>query len=765
MNTWKDLLSNQIDPKLAQDIDVFETQIELKKQGKVEDKLFAETRLRRGAYGQRYDNGQRHDGIAAQTLTFPSKEITKGPETMWDAPGMLRIKIPYGGLSADQMDILADLAEEYSDSISHITTRQDIQLHYIHIDDTPTIMRRLASVGITTQEACGNSVRNVTACPIAGICREQVFDVTPYAKACSQFLLGHPDAQDFGRKVKPAFSGCAGNACGLVSIHDLGFIARTRLENGVVERGFEMYVGGGLGAVPYPAKLFDSFVSETEILPLSQAICRVFGRLGEKKNRSRARLKFLVDQLGIEEFRRLVQEERKILTHDPAWTEYLNTISDYEDHPLKPSTIDPIDSKNDPDFEAWRATNVYVQRQPGYIAATVTLPLGDISSYQLRQLAAISRRYIGDQVRATVDQNLILRWVNEADLANLYKDLKALNLGAPGAGTIVDVTACPGTDTCKLGIASSRGLASELYARLAAKSQEFNGAIRGLHIKISGCFNSCAQHHLADLGFYGVSRKVKGITVPHFRVVLGGQWENNGGSYGLTIGAVPSRNIPEFITRITDQYLKERQKEESFLDYTQRIGKKALKVLVDEVAVVPSYEEDSSYYSDWHDPREFSISDIGRGECAGEVVSRADFDLQSAERIYFEAQLKFDDSEFKAADEKAFAAMLEAAKGLIRTQNLDITDDPDAIVEQFRKRFYDTGLIQDKYAGGKFAQYIFQRHADKNRQFTQEGARHLIEEAQLFLEAVYACHSRLLEQPVAPLGLLGAAGTTPQLRL
>jgi len=765
MNTWKDLLSNQIDPKLAQDIDVFETQIELKKQGKVEDKLFAETRLRRGAYGQRYDNGQRHDGIAAQTLTFPSKEITKGPETMWDAPGMLRIKIPYGGLSADQMDILADLAEEYSDSISHITTRQDIQLHYIHIDDTPTIMRRLASVGITTQEACGNSVRNVTACPIAGICREQVFDVTPYAKACSQFLLGHPDAQDFGRKVKPAFSGCAGNACGLVSIHDLGFIARTRLENGVVERGFEMYVGGGLGAVPYPAKLFDSFVSETEILPLSQAICRVFGRLGEKKNRSRARLKFLVDQLGIEEFRRLVQEERKILTHDPAWTEYLNTISDYEDHPLKPSTIDPIDSKNDPDFEAWRATNVYVQRQPGYIAATVTLPLGDISSYQLRQLAAISRRYIGDQVRATVDQNLILRWINEADLANLYKDLKALNLGAPGAGTIVDVTACPGTDTCKLGIASSRGLASELYARLAAKSQEFNGAIRGLHIKISGCFNSCAQHHLADLGFYGVSRKVKGITVPHFRVVLGGQWENNGGSYGLTIGAVPSRNIPEFITRITDQYLKERQKEESFLDYTQRIGKKALKVLVDEVAVVPSYEEDSSYYSDWHDPREFSISDIGRGECAGEVVSRADFDLQSAERIYFEAQLKFDDSEFKAADEKAFAAMLEAAKGLIRTQNLDITDDPDAIVEQFRKRFYDTGLIQDKYAGGKFAQYIFQRHADKNRQFTQEGARHLIEEAQLFLEAVYACHSRLLEQPVAPLGLLGAAGTTPQLRL
>ena len=765
MNTWKDLLSERIDPKLAQEIEIFETQIALKRQGKVEDKLFAETRLRRGAYGQRYDNGQRHDGIAPQTLAFPSKQITKGPETMWDAPGMLRIKIPYGGLTADQMDVLADVAEEYSDAINHITTRQDIQLHYIHIEDTPTIMRRLASVGITTREACGNTVRNVTACPIAGVCRDQTFDVTPYAKACSEFLLGHPDAQDFGRKLKPAFSGCADNACGLVNIHDLGFIARTRQQNGVVEHGFEMYVGGGLGTVPYPAKLFDAFVPDTEILPLSQTICRVFSRLGEKRNRNRARLKFLVDQLGIEEFRRLVLEERKVLPHDPTWTDYLKAIPDYEEHPLKPSNGGSIGTTNDPDFEAWRATNVYVQRQAGYVAATVTLPLGDISSYQFRQLAAISRHYVGDHVRATVDQNLIFRWVSEADLADLYQDLKALGLGAPGAGTIVDVTACPGTDTCKLGIASSRGLASELYARLAAKSQEFDGAIRGLHIKISGCFNSCAQHHLGDLGFYGVGRKVKGITVPHFRVVLGGQWEHNGGSLGLTIGAVPSRRIPDFITLITDRYLKERLKEESFLDYTQRIGKTALKALVDEMAVVPSYEEDSSFYSDWHDPREFSITDIGRGECAGEVVSRADFDLQAAERIYFESQLSFDDGEYQAADEKAFAAMLEAAKGLIRTQNLDITDDPDAIIEQFRIRFYDTGLIQDKYAGGKFAQYLFQRYADKDRPFTQESARHLIEEAQLFLEAVYACHSRLLEQPAAPLGLLGAAGAPPQLRI
>src|SRR6266568_4095645 len=279
---WKQKLAEQIPEHLAREIDIFETEITLRKQGKLEERLFAETRLRRGAYGQRYDNGQRSDGQKVQKLNFPSGDLTKGPVTMWDAPGMQRIKIPGGGLNAEQLEVMAELAEEYSDGIAHVTTRQDFQLHYIQIDDTPSLMRRLAAAGITTREACGNSVRNVTACPYAGVCQDETFDVTPYSKALSKFLLGHPDCQNFGRKFKPAFSGCAQHACALASMHDLGLIAVKRIENGQEVRGFEMSVGGGLGTVPYQSKLFDPFVPPGELLPLAQAIARVFAKYGEK---------------------------------------------------------------------------------------------------------------------------------------------------------------------------------------------------------------------------------------------------------------------------------------------------------------------------------------------------------------------------------------------------------------------------------------------------------------------------------------------------
>src|SRR5437660_12609141 len=256
---WKEKLAGQMPETLAREIDAFETDITLRKQGELDERLFAETRLRRGAYGQRYDDSQRSDGQKTQRLNFPSGDLTKGPNTMWDAPGMQRIKMPAGGLNAAQLETMAELAEEYSDGIAHVTTRQDFQLHYVNIDDTPSLMRRLAAASITTREACGNSVRNVTACPYAGVCQDEAFDVTPYSRALAKFLLGHPDCQNFGRKFKPAFSGCAQHACGLTSMHDLGLIAVQGTER---ERkiGFEMYVGGGLGAVPYQAKLFDPFV-------------------------------------------------------------------------------------------------------------------------------------------------------------------------------------------------------------------------------------------------------------------------------------------------------------------------------------------------------------------------------------------------------------------------------------------------------------------------------------------------------------------------
>ena len=300
--SWKQVLSGKIREDWAREIDIYETQIELRKKGKLEEKIFAETRLRRGVYGQRYDNGQRHDGENSQTLTYPCGELTKGPMTVWDAPGMQRIKLPMGRVTADQLDVLCDLAEEYSDQILHVTTRQDIQLHFVHIEDTPDLMRRLAAVGITTREACGNSVRNTTSCPYSGVCNTEAFDTTPYAHALTFFLLGHDDTQDFGRKFKIAFSGCKDNACGLTNFHDLGCIAKLREVNGKPERGFEYYVGGGLGSVPQSAQLFDEFLPESELLPMTQAICRVFARLGEKENRARARIKFLLKSLAWRNF-------------------------------------------------------------------------------------------------------------------------------------------------------------------------------------------------------------------------------------------------------------------------------------------------------------------------------------------------------------------------------------------------------------------------------------------------------------------------------
>src|SRR3984893_17296573 len=607
---WAEQLSGKMPEPLAREIDIFETEIALRKQSKIDERLFAETRLRRGIYGQRYDNGQRHDGRKVQEITYPSGELTKGPNTMWDAPGMQRIKIPGGGLNAKQLEALADLAEEYSDGIAHVTTRQDFQLHYIQIDDTPSLMRRLAAASITTREACGNSVRNVTACPYAGVCQDEAFDVTPYSQALAKFLLGHPDCQNFGRKFKPAFSGCAQHACGLTSLHDLGLIAVKRAVNGTEQRGFEVYVGGGLGAVPYQAKLFDAFIPPEELLPLAQAIARVFARLGEKKNRSRARIKFLIQDLGIEKFRELVLEERKTLPPDPRWTEYIESATAAFEAPLKPAGKPPL--LGSAEFQRWLKTNIRPQKQGGYAVVTIALPLGDITADQLRALADIARQFTKETMRTTVEQNIVLRWISQDDLAAVWQALRAAGLGGPSAATILDIVTCPGTDTCKLGISSSRGLAAELRKKLAEKNAQLDEVVQHLYIKISGWFNSCGQHHVSDLGFYGVSRKMAGYAVPHFQVVLGGEWNNNGGSYGMPVMAVPSKHIPEVVPRLVDRYSVGRKNGEVLKNSSRRWGKPKLKNLLEDRARPPADPTDRTIFTDWGDPREYSLEDMGR---------------------------------------------------------------------------------------------------------------------------------------------------------
>jgi sulfite reductase (ferredoxin) len=612
-------------------------------------------------------------------------------------------------------------------------------------------MRRLAAVGITTREACGNSVRNVTACPRSGVCGTEAFDVSPYAQALMTFLLGHPDVQDFGRKVKPAFSGCEGEACGLVQMHDFGYVAR--VQNG--KRGFKFVVGGGLGAVPHQAKVLSEFVPEEELLPLTQAASRVFARLGEKKNRGRARLKFLVAKIGIDGLRTLVEEERETLPHDDRWTAFLKDMPHTHGEPVR---ISKATASGDlPDgYSEWAQSNLYAQRQEGYTLVHINLPLGDLTSDQARALADIARKYIGENMRTTVEQNMVMRFVSNTDLPNLYADLALAELAAPGAGTIVDVTSCPGTDTCKLGISASRGLAGEIRNCLAAKSVGLPEAIKNLRIKISGCFNSCGQHHVADIGFYGNSRKVARKTVPHFQVILGGQWTDNAGSYGLAMGSVPSKLVPQTIEALTEAFAQGREKTERFQEWIVRIGKRSVREIIKPFMAVPAYEDDASCYTDWGDAREFTVGDLGVGECAGEMVSLFGIEVVKAESQAFEAQIALDEGDFDEAEDLAYRAMLSAARALVRTEQIDVTEEPDNIVNEFKTRFFDTERFFDKYARGKFGQYLLARHAGSVSDITRDQAAQRVEESLLFIEASHACEARLAATAGnADLGKLG----------
>jgi sulfite reductase (ferredoxin) len=368
--------------------------------------------------------------------------------------------------------------------------------------------------------------------------------------------------------------------------------------------------------------------------------------------------------------------------------------------------------------------------------------LGDLSSDQTRKLADLVHRYASDHARTTVDQNIVLRWVPHGKVPALYQELKNLGLGAPGAGTILDVVSCPGTDTCKLGIASSRGLAGELRRRFAAQSHTFPDVVRKLHIKVSGCFNSCGQHHIADIGFYGNSRNVGGYTVPHFQVMIGGQWTENAKSYGLAIGSIPSRRIPDVINRLTDRFVKERQGEESFQAFCRRLGKKELKAMIDDLAKVPPHTVDASFYSDWGDPREFTIGDMGTGECAGEIVSLTEFGFTSAESDAFEAQLLLDEEQYQKADERAYGAMLTAAKTLVQLQLPDPPADPDTIVREFRARFVEPKIFWDTYHHGQFANYLFNRHDSPDTRYTKDTAHKIVEEANLFIDAAHKAYAK-----------------------
>jgi sulfite reductase (ferredoxin) len=690
---------------MRKEIDVFETELHRFQSGEVPEKVFTEFRLRHGAYGQRQERVQ-----------------------------MQRIKIPMGMLSLDQLVSLADISEEYAVGVLHITTRQDIQCHFIDINDCPNMFRRLAETGITTKEACGNTVRNVTCCPEAGVCTTEVFNSAPHAKAMTYFMLRHPDAQNFGRKFKISYSGCEDKPCGLARMHDMGAIAAIKEIDGVPTEGFKVYVGGGLGSLPQQAWLYSEFVPAKKMLPLVQAIARVFGRDGEKANRAKARMKFLIGKLGLDEFKSRVEEELSKLLHDPAWEEQLSeALAQWADTPLKgPSAMaTPADASDE--YRRWLKLNVRPQKQAGYSMVEIFLPLGDISSDQMKGLAKACRNYIGDTVRATVTQNLLLRWVSNEDLPAVYEDLKRLKISDSGAGKLKDVTACPGTDSCKLGISSSRGLAAVLQNDFENGMSDL-GDRDDLNVKISGCFNSCAQHHTADLGFFGSIQRKGANAAPVFQVVPGGSTEGNADRYGLSIGKVPAKRVPETIRRLVEFYDKEKQGTERFGEVIDRVGKARVKEEIADLAVLPTMEENDDFFRDNRQSWVYHKS-VGVGECAGEVVDQAEFMLNDADRLNFEATLALDDGKLDVAAQKALQAQMKAADALLFTKGLLLSDKYDTTAE-FRKLFYDTDLFWKPFADNFF------RSAEESADEASSHARSRVEEATLFIEAAQGVYTQ-----------------------
>ncbi len=692
---------------IRDEIDVFETQLKRVQAGKMSEKVFLEFRLRHGVYGQRQEGVQ-----------------------------MQRIKIPLGMLNTQQMIRLADLSEEYADGISHITTRQDIQYHFLDIDDTPNLMRRLAEVGITTREACGNVVRNVTGCPEAGVCSTEEFDPTPHALAMAAFLLRHPDAQNFGRKFKIAYSGCADKPCGLAKMHDIGAVATVRDEGQGKVYGFKVYVGGGLGAIPHQAKLYSEFIPADQMLPLAQAMSRVFARLGEKDDRNRARMKFLVNITGIDEFRRLVEDERRKLPIDPEWEIAVRTASTQYEQPLKPGSTLALEARSAPDFGNWFDTNVHPQAQEGYSMVEIFLPLGDITANQLRQLAEVCTAYVKDTVRTTVTQNLLLRWVSNADLPALFEDLKRIGLNRTGSGRLADITACPGTDSCKLGITSSRGLAAVFDEKFASGTDltEQTSHREDINIKISGCFNSCGQHHIADIGFLGSVQRKGAFTAPVFQVVLGGTTDGNADAYGMVTAKIPARNAPRVVEVLTALYSKEKEAGETFSRFVARLGKVRLKSEI-EALTLPTYEAAPELYIDNRQSWKYH-KETGVGECAGAMVDQAEFMLEEADRLVFEATLALDDARYREAAKGAIDATRKAADALLSTEGLLLSDNYDCVAE-FRKRFYETGRFHKP-----FAENFFRAARGNGGEITRDDSRRRIEEAALFLEQAQSAYTK-----------------------
>ncbi len=529
------------------------------KEGRIDEEIFRRFRLENGIYGVRFQ-----------------KDIQ-----------LIRVKIPGGLLDSLQLKKFGEVAKLFSTDIGHVTTRQDMEFPWVPLESVPEVLSSIAEVGLNSREACGNTVRNVTVCPLAGVSDEEAFDVTPYAKAVANYFVRNPLSQNLPRKVKISFEGCTTDHVA-TAIHDIGALATLKEINGKAMRGFRIYVGGGLSTMPTAATPLEEFTAAEQLLPTFEAIIRIFDRLGNRDNAARARIKFLIQKVGFENFRNLVLREKAIVWStrggDRLWdfpevdAETEDDIASNEHRASADSDPEVADTTaariSDRGFDDWIRTNVNRQKQPGYYYAYITLPAGDVTSDQFLSLAEIARKFSRGKMRTTRTQNLVLRWVREVALYQLYKELKAIGLGESGANRLVNVVGCPGADTCNLAITHSHRLALELF-RQFSKRQDLVLAedLKDVTIHISGCPNSCGQHHIASIGFYGSASRVNGKQAPYYTMLLGGEISLGSVTFGQVVAKVPAKRVPEAIIRLIDTYRTERNNGETFMQWVRRLQK------------------------------------------------------------------------------------------------------------------------------------------------------------------------------------------------
>jgi sulfite reductase (ferredoxin) len=593
----KVLPREQWDPGQIADIAKFRDSLTKYKSGEMAEDVFRVFRLNNGIYGQRQGGTNQ----------------------------MVRIKLPYGSMSPEQLEMMAYIAERYSRGWGHITTRQNIQFHFVQLDDIPEVMESMAAVGLTSREACGDTVRNIQGCHLAGACPQEVLDITQWAEAAFQHFVRNPLGQRLPRKFKINFSGCSTD-CGQAMFNDAGVIAVTRTrDDGTIERGFRVFIAGGLGATPHPALALEDFTPREDLLPTIEAILRVFEQAGNRDNKLRARLKWLIDTLGFEEVQRRILKIRHLLPASSSWPGGIpHEVLEHGDDPagvVESGEVTrvghaieqtPVSIGGLSPYVRWHTNNVVRGVANGTVSAYAWAPLGDITGDQFRALAAIQRE-LGASVRLTNRQNLVFRDLTDEQLPILFERLDAIGMAQPGAELSRDVVACPGADTCNLAVTQSRGLAKAIGDRL---EEEGLSEIGGVRINISGCTNSCGQHHASDIGFFGAERRAHGRSAPGYQMLLGGYVGQEQIYFGEKALRLPAKNAAEGAVRVLRRFADERQAGETFRTWLDRSGgASAVGAGLKELDAFPAFEDNPDFYIDYGEIGPY-VAEIGASECA-----------------------------------------------------------------------------------------------------------------------------------------------------